>query len=308
MYMSSNKQKIINDIYYDRSGFGSRATTLKDAREKDKSITKEDVEEFFKKNVEEKRRPRGENSFVAPHAYFEFQLDLFFISKHDLENQKFSIGMVLIDIFSKYATVIPIKSKEAPDIIAGIMEGIQKMGGKPKMFYADEEPSLYSNPVMEYLEKEKIEIHRTRGHPAFAERFIRTYKDMLFKRVENDEKKGKQNIQWIDYNLEILLTYNNKNVSSATKMTPIEARKKKNEFVVKLNISMQAKRSRVYPEIEVGDDVKVMRKKGISEKEKTSHWVKTPQTVRNIEKKLGQNYYYLGNDTRGYLRHELLKV
>ena len=284
MYMSSNKQKIINDIYYDRSRFGSRATTLKDAREKDKSITKEDVEEFFKKNVEEKRRPRGENSFVAPHAYFEFQLDLFFISKHDLENQKFSIGMVLIDIFSKYASVIPIKSKEAPDIIAGIMEGIQKMGGKPKMFYADEEPSLYSNPVMEYLEKEKIEIHRTRGHPAFAERFIRTYKDMLFKRVENDEKKGKQNIQWIDYNLEILLTYNNKNVSSATKMTPIEARKKKNEFVVKLNISMQAKRSRVYPEIEVGDDVKVMRKKGISEKEKTSHWVKTPQTVRNIEK------------------------
>ena len=176
------------------------------------------------------------------------------------------------------------------------------------MFYADEEPSLYSNPVMEYLEKEKIEIHRTRGHPAFAERFIRTYKDILFKRVENDEKKGKQNMQWIDHNLEILLTYNNKNVSSATKMTPIEARKKKNEFVVKSNISMQAKRSRVYPEIEVGDDVKVMRKKGISEKEKTSHWVKTPQTVRNIEKKLGQNYYYLGNDTRGYLRHELLKV
>ena len=100
IYMSSNKQKIINDIYYDYSGFGSRATTLKDAREKDKSITKEDVEEFFRKNVEEKRKPRGENSFVAPHAYFEYQVDLFFISKNDLENQKFRIGFVLIDIFS----------------------------------------------------------------------------------------------------------------------------------------------------------------------------------------------------------------
>ena len=42
-----DKQKIINDIYFDRSGFGSRATTLKEARENDKSITKEDVEEFF---------------------------------------------------------------------------------------------------------------------------------------------------------------------------------------------------------------------------------------------------------------------
>lgn len=42
--MSSSKQKIINDIYFDRAGFGSKQTTLKDAREKDKIITKEDVE------------------------------------------------------------------------------------------------------------------------------------------------------------------------------------------------------------------------------------------------------------------------
>ena len=34
----SDKQKIINDIYFDRSGFGSRGTTLKDAKEKDSSI------------------------------------------------------------------------------------------------------------------------------------------------------------------------------------------------------------------------------------------------------------------------------
>jgi len=92
--MSSDKQKIINDIYYDRSGFGSRATTLKDAKKKDASITKEDVEEFFRKNVEEKRKPRGENSFVAPHAHWEYQVDLFFISTKDLENQKFRIGLV----------------------------------------------------------------------------------------------------------------------------------------------------------------------------------------------------------------------
>ena len=39
-------------------------------------------------------------------------------------------------------------------------------------------------------------------------------------------------------------------------MTPLEARKKKNEFEVNLNISLQAKRNRTYPEIEVGDSVK----------------------------------------------------
>ena len=68
----SEKQKIINDVYLDGSGFGSKATTLKDARAKDKTITMADVEEFFKKNAEEKRKPRGENSFVAPHALICF--------------------------------------------------------------------------------------------------------------------------------------------------------------------------------------------------------------------------------------------
>ena len=45
----SEKQKIINDVYFDRGGFGSKATTLKDARTKDKTITMADVEEFLKK-------------------------------------------------------------------------------------------------------------------------------------------------------------------------------------------------------------------------------------------------------------------
>ena len=45
----SNKQTIISDIYFDRSGYGSKATTLKDAREKDKTITMKDVEDFLER-------------------------------------------------------------------------------------------------------------------------------------------------------------------------------------------------------------------------------------------------------------------
>ena len=54
-----SKQDIIN-IYFDRSGFGSKATTLQDAKKKDASITKEDVEEFFRK----KTLKRSENLVV----------------------------------------------------------------------------------------------------------------------------------------------------------------------------------------------------------------------------------------------------
>ena len=48
------------------------------------------------------RRKSKNNSVIAPHAVFEFQLELFF----DLENQKFGISPVLIDVSGKDATVI----------------------------------------------------------------------------------------------------------------------------------------------------------------------------------------------------------
>ena len=51
-----------------------------------------------------------------------------------------------------------------------------------------------------------------------------------------------------------------------------------------------------------------MRKKAITEKERSSHWNKEIKTVRKIETKLGQKYYILDGDSVGYLRHELLKV
>ena len=45
----SDTQKIISDIYFDKAGYGSRKTTLEDAKKKEPTIKKEDVEDFFRK-------------------------------------------------------------------------------------------------------------------------------------------------------------------------------------------------------------------------------------------------------------------
>ena len=146
--MSDNKQKIISDIYNDPSGFASKSVTLADARKKDKTITIDDVNEFFKNNVEQKKKPRGHNSFVAPHADYEYQLDLFFVGKADFEaKQKTRVGLLMIDVFSKYAVVVPIPSKSPEDVLAGALEALKKMDHKPKLIYADEEGSLVGERV-----------------------------------------------------------------------------------------------------------------------------------------------------------------
>ena len=72
-----NKNKLVK-YFFDRAGFGSKATTFNDSREKNKTITMKDVEYFFRKNVEVKAKQRGCNSFVAPSNNHTYQVDLFF--------------------------------------------------------------------------------------------------------------------------------------------------------------------------------------------------------------------------------------
>ena len=137
---NEEKYKVINDIYYNEAGYGSIKTTYGDARLKDKRITLKYVQEWFSKNIERIKQPGGTNSFIAPEPYYEYQVDLFFIN--DLEEQRFRVGMVCIDIFSKFASVVPIMSKDTGDVAAGVIECIQKMGRKPKIIYTDDEAAL----------------------------------------------------------------------------------------------------------------------------------------------------------------------
>ncbi len=90
---SEEKDKIISSIYYDESGYGSIKTTYSDARLKSTKITLKYVQEWFRTNVGNRAQPGGTNSFIAPHAYYENEIDLFRIK--DLKNQKIHVGMRL---------------------------------------------------------------------------------------------------------------------------------------------------------------------------------------------------------------------
>lgn len=75
------------------------------------------------------------------------------------------------------------------------MEALQKMGKTPQIIYTNDERAIAGEDLKQLIEDKGIELYRTKGHPAFARVSIRTFKDMLFKRAENDEKKGKENIR-----------------------------------------------------------------------------------------------------------------
>ena len=259
---------------------------------------------FFDKYVEQKKNLKGYNSFVAPEANYEYQIDLMFFS--DLENQKFKVGMVCIDIFSKKAVVVAIKSKQEADVASGILECLNKMNNLPKIIYTDDEASLQTEAMKKYFKEQNIKHIITRSHAHFSEIFIRTFKSMLYKRI--DASEDKDTIQWDSLIFEVLITYNNKLKHSTHGYTPADAAKKENSLDVKLNLEAKAKNTRKYPEISVGDKVKILRKKKIGEKERTSIWGNEIYEVVSIGKSIGQKYYKLKDLSKEYLRNEILRT
>ena len=92
----------------------------------------------------------------------------------------------------------------------------------------------------------------------------------------------------------------------ATGFTPKDARKLSYQFEVKLDLTMQGKKNRIYPELDVGDEVKIFEATKITER--ASNLSRNISTIENIESKLGQRYYRVEGIDRRYLGVELLKV
>ena len=298
------KDDVIKSVYYGRDGFGNVTTTYEKAKKKDKTITVLNVKDWFFNNIENIKKPQGSNSFINNAPLEEFQIDHFTFGPRGVEND----GLAVIDVFSKVARVYPGKNDGATTL-AGVMTFIADVG-KPKMIYCDNESTW--NLVKQYCEENDIKVIVATTHPAVVERFIRTFKAMTSKRLKAPSLNrivGKtEPKKWKDVINDVIATYNN-TVHNTTGMTPNEANKQKNTLQVKVSSEMHRKQTRTYPEIKVGDYVKVFFKKPLqARKENLPNWGAEVYEITKIETSMQQQYYYLKDYPRPLLRHDILKV
>ena len=194
-----SKEDIISEAYYSDSGYGSQKVTLKDAREKDPTITKDDVKQWFDENVDRLKPMKGRNSYVAPEAGYEFQVDLF---NYDFEQPKKNgmvplYGLLAIDSFSKYVHVVPIDRKLVSHWKRALNAVFEVMGN-PKVIYSDPDASILSTELQKFLKDKGIDLITTLEHAPIAERAIRTIKAELDKRMKKEVK------WWTHYLPEVL--------------------------------------------------------------------------------------------------------
>ncbi len=123
------------------------------------------------------------------------------------------------------------------------------------------------------------------------------------------QKRDNEHKRWLDVSNLVRLTYNHKDKHSAIKVTPADARKPDNQLQVKQNIEMQRVRKRKYPDIEVGDYVRVYKNKTNKlDKERAPVWTTEKFKVEAMNQSMGQPFHKLNGRPREVIRSELLLI
>ncbi len=155
---------------------------------------------------------------------------------------------------------------------------------------------------MNFTKKHNIKHIITRGHAGVVERFVRTLKNMMFKRLKHEPDKT-----WYQIIHEILVTLNYIRKSSAPGLTPAEAREPENLIKVKGYMERRRNDTRKYPPVKVGDFVSLYRKRRNFEKENIGLWSDKKYEVKKIEDipNVGK-LYHLDGHQQPVLRAEIL--
>ena len=100
-------------------------------------------------------------------------------------NKGFRFLLCVIDIFSKYAWVVPLKDKKGVTFsIVDIFQKILKESNrKPKKIWLEKGSEFYKSCFKKWLKDDDIEMYsiHNEGKSIVAERFIRTLKTKIYK-------------------------------------------------------------------------------------------------------------------------------
>ena len=91
--------------------------------------------------------------------------------------------MCVIDIFSKYAWVVPLKDKKGVSIVDTFEKILDDSNRKPDKIWVDKGSEFYSSSFKKWLKDNDIEMYliHNEGKSVVAERFIRTLKTKIYK-------------------------------------------------------------------------------------------------------------------------------
>ena len=194
-------------------------------------------------------------------------------------NKRFRFLLCVIDIFSKYASVIPLKDKKEISIANGFQKILDDSKRKPNKIWVDRGSDFYNNSFKKWLKDNDIAMYSTNNEEksVIAERFIRTLKTKIYKYMTAISKNV-----YIDKLDDIVKEYNNK-YHTSIKMKPVDV-------MDNTYIDFKKEINNKDPKVNVGDHVRISKYKNIFAKGHMPNWSEEIFVIKKIKNMVPWTY------------------
>ena len=192
----------------------------------------------------------------------------------------------VIDIFSKYAWVVPLKDKKGISIVKAFQSILKQSNRKPNKIWVDKGSEFYNAYFKKWLQDNDIVMYSTHneGKSVVAERFIRTLKSKIYKYMTSISKNVYIN------KLDDIVNECNNTYHTTIKMKPIDV--KDNTY-----INTSKKINYKDPKFKVGDRVRISKYKNIFAKGYMPNWSEEVFVIKKVKNSVP--WTYVINDING---------
>ena len=240
--------------FFDKKATGSGFKKLKNTTKRGSSILADELHKPVIKKFKKRK------------VYSQFKDNIWGVDLADMQslsrkNKGIKYLLCAIDLYSKYAFVIPLENKKGISVTNGFNKIIKQSNRKPDKIWVDQGGEFYNNAFKKWLSDNDIIMYSTynEGKSVVAERFIRTLKSKLYKHMTAIGKNV-----YYDVLDDVVNKYNNTK-HSTIKMKPIDVGNNNKRVYIDEHNKKDSK-------FKVDDRVRISKFKNIFAKGYTPNW------------------------------------
>jgi len=208
----------------------------------------------------EEKKPRAYNPIYVRNKREIIQSDLIDLSSLSEHNQGVKYLLVVIDSFTRYVWIRPLKTKSSEEVLSAFKDIEKDMpNGLGQSLMTDQGKEYVNKSFQAYLRKLGVRVIIPNNKCPHVERFNRTFQNILYKYMEESQTKT-----YVDKLQSFVDLYNNK-YHRIIRTTPYEAEKQSNYSAVLSAVERYYSRNQreieKTPKFKIGDHVRITAQK-----------------------------------------------
>jgi len=301
--------QFLNSIWSENN-YPAKAKLLQLAKEQRPDVKAKDVDTFLEAQLsyqllkETKNLKSNLGHIVAFHINEIWQIDLYDLSRYETTNKKYKYMFAVMDVFSRFAYIIPIKNKDIETTSKALEEVLSYNKTAPNLIMSDNDSSFLGGEFQKVLVKHDIhhDPNAVGDHNSLGiiDNFAKRIKRILTAHFLQTNKKN-----WLDIYQKIVRTYNHSPHSSLGGYSPADVMSNDdaliNEYILLINL-YKAEMNDTATDLKIGDSVRIKISDGFLKGTDPRYSGK----VYKVKEIYGKNLI-LDNDKK-YIRAQLLQV